>query len=133
MTPLFDDQIFYDPAPTRSYNVEEICNPNARSAENMHFGAILLNKICIKICRHAIISSFFVTPLFLMKNSVTPQLFHGPPIRKKMIAPLRHTVGLLSFFPREIEGSGIRCRVLYSHTAGHSRRIVVGPQFLPRM
>ena len=28
-----------------------------------------------------------MTPLFSWKNSVTPQLFHGPPIGKKMIAP----------------------------------------------
>ena len=42
-------------------------------------GAISLNKIFIKICSHQIISVlFFVTPLFLMKNFVIPQLFHDP-------------------------------------------------------
>ena len=36
VTPLFDDQKFYDPS-FRSYNVEETCNPDVGSTENMHF------------------------------------------------------------------------------------------------
>ena len=43
VTPLFDDQKFYDP-PLRSYNVEETCNPNARSAENILFGGYFIEQ-----------------------------------------------------------------------------------------
>ena len=73
--PPFDDHKFFMTLPPlRNYNVEETCNPNARSAENMHFGTIslALNKIVIKICSHPIISWFFVTPLFLMKKFCDP-------------------------------------------------------------
>ena len=47
VTPLFYDQKFYDPSPPppiRSYNVEETCNPNARSAENIHFGGYFIEQ-----------------------------------------------------------------------------------------
>ena len=55
VTPPFDDQKFYDPL--RSYNVEETCNPPMRVAQKICiFGAILLNKIFIKICSHPKIS-----------------------------------------------------------------------------
>ena len=59
-----------------------------RSVESMHFGGYFIEQIFIKIGSHPIISWFFVTPYFSWKNSVTLQLFHDPPIQKKMIAPL---------------------------------------------
>ena len=95
--PKVPQQYFCDPPiwwskilwpPPGAIILKKYVTPNARSAENMHFGAISLNKIFIKICSHPIISWFFVTPIFLMKKFCDPQLFHGPPIRKKMIAPL---------------------------------------------
>ena len=87
VTPLFDDQKCYDPPPGTTM-LKKYVNPNARSAENMHFGAISLNKIFIKIWSYPIISWFFCDrPYFSWKNSVTPSFFM-PPIQKKMIAPL---------------------------------------------
>ena len=56
VTPYFDDQKFCDPPPFGATMLKKDVNPNARSAENMHFGAISLNKIFIKICSHQIIS-----------------------------------------------------------------------------
>ena len=90
MTPLFDDQKIYDPPPGATM-LKKYVTPNARSAENMHFGAISWNKIFIKICSHPIIGPiliFFVTPLFLMKKIMWPPAFLLPPMRKKIIAPL---------------------------------------------
>ena len=56
VTPVFDDQKFYDP-PLWSYNVEETCNPPMRVAQKICIlGAISLNKIFIKICSHPKIS-----------------------------------------------------------------------------
>ena len=53
------------------------------------FGAISLNKIFIKICSHPKISWFFLwPPYFSWKNSVTPQLFHGPPYSEENDSPL---------------------------------------------
>ena len=55
MTPIFDAQKFYDPP----NNFEEMRNPmmpNARTMENVHFGAISLNKIFSKVCGQPIIS-----------------------------------------------------------------------------
>ena len=74
----------YDPPPPRATMLKKY----ARSMENMHFGAISLNKIFIKICSHPIISWFFLWPTPISHEKFCdPQLFHGPPIRKKMIAP----------------------------------------------
>ena len=36
VTPLFDDQKFYDP-PSRATMLKKHVTPNVRSAENMHF------------------------------------------------------------------------------------------------
>ena len=90
MTLPFDDLKFYDPPPGATM-LKKYVTPNARSAENVHFGAILLNKIFIKICSHPIISLiFFVTPLFLMKKFCDPQLFHGPPYSEENDSPLNN-------------------------------------------
>ena len=57
-------------------------------------GAISLNKIELKFVAIQKSLDFFVTPLFLMKKICDPQLFHGPPIRKKMIAPYTKKIDL---------------------------------------
>ena len=90
VTPLFDDHKFYDPPPPSGATMlKKHVTPNARSAENMHFGAISLNKIFIKICSHPIISWFFCdSPISHEKKILWPPAFSWPPIRKKMIAPL---------------------------------------------
>ena len=74
--------------PLRSYSVEETVNPNARSAENKHFRGYFIEQNVHKICSHPISWFFLWPPYFSWKKSVTPQLFHDPPIQKKMIAPL---------------------------------------------
>ena len=62
--------------------------PNAGSAENMQFGGYFIEQILIKICSHPIISWFFCDPPISHEKILwPPQLFHDPPIRKKMIAP----------------------------------------------
>ena len=92
VTPLFDNQKFYDP-PSWATMFKKHVTPNARSAENMHFGGYFIEQIFIKICTHPIISwFFFVTPLFLMKKLCDPPAFSWPPIWKKMIAPLRESL-----------------------------------------
>ena len=85
--PIWWSKILWPHSPGATM-LKKYVTPNARSAENMHFGAISLNKIFIKIYSHPIISWFFVTPLFLMKKFCDPPAFSWPPIRKKMIAPL---------------------------------------------
>ena len=67
--------------------------PNARSAENMHFGGLFHGTkfsskfVAIKKCL-----DFFVTSLFLMKKFCDPPAFScPPPIWKRMIAPLAAT------------------------------------------
>ena len=102
VTPLFDDQIFYDPPPSGATMLKKhVLTPNAGSAvsENMQFGGYFIEQILIKICSHPIISWFFCDPLFLMKKFCDPQLFHDPPIRKKMIAPSQQTHNIfITFF-----------------------------------
>ena len=68
----------YDPPPG-AIIMKKYVTPNAHSAENMHFGALSLNKIFIKICSHPIISWFFYDPPISHEKILWPQLFHCPP------------------------------------------------------
>ena len=75
---LFDDQKFYDPPPGATM-LKKCVTPNARSVENMHFGAISLNKIFIKICSHPIISWFFLWPPISHEKILWTPSFSMPP------------------------------------------------------
>ena len=45
VTPLFDDQKFYDPPPPYGATMlKKHVTPNARSAENMHFGGYFIEQ-----------------------------------------------------------------------------------------
>ena len=70
---------FYDPPPPGATMLKKYVTPNARSAENMHFGAFSLNKIFIKICSHPIICWFFCDPpISHEKNLWLPSFFMAP-------------------------------------------------------
>ena len=71
---------FMTPPPPGVKMLKKYVTPIARSAENMHFGAISLNKNFIKIWSHPIIPDFFLWhPLFLMKKFCDPPAFSCPP------------------------------------------------------
>ena len=87
--PLFDDQKFMTLA-SGAAMLEEICNPNARSAENMHFWAISLNKIFIKICMPPNNLLIFGDPPISHEKILWPPAFswHPPPYSEENDSPL---------------------------------------------
>ena len=88
VTPLFEDQKFYDP-PFGATMLKKHVTPMRVAQKICIFGAISLNKIFIKICSHPKISWFFCDPPISHEKILwPPSFFMAPPIRKKMIAPL---------------------------------------------
>ena len=76
ITPLFDDQKFYDPQGATMH-------PNMCSMKICIFGAISLNTIFSKICSHPIISWLFLWSPYFSRKLLWSQLFHDPIFEQK--------------------------------------------------
>ena len=104
VTPPFDDQKFYD-LPSRATRLKKHVTLMHVAWKICILGAISCNKIFIKICRQPIIW-FFWDPHFSWKNSVIPQLFHGPPYSEENDSPLKSAVHRLKSFAQDAAQAG---------------------------
>ena len=98
VTPLFDDQKFYDP-PSGATMLKKHVTPNARSAENMHFWGYFTEQIFIKICSHPIISC---DPPISHEKILWPPAFSWPPYLEENDSPLDGWMGLE--FTKDLQG-----------------------------